>query len=598
MPEREREGVAAELDALAGLARRWEAASSALALDELARRVRQDRFRLLVVGQFKRGKSTLVNALLGEEVLPAGVLPLTSVPTEIVAGEEPEARIRYQDGREERVGVERLTEFVSEVGNPSNRKGVAAVEVRYPAPLLRRGVVIVDTPGVGSTVEANTQAAREAVESADAALAVLGSDPPLTREEAEYLRDVTARAAHVLYVQNKVDTLGAGELEQVLAFHRRLLAEVAGEAGGREGRLPRILPVSARRGLLARQRGDAAEWEASGMAELERELEHFLAEERGSVFATSIRRQVERRAGALRLALEIRRAAFRTPVEELDRRRARLRERLEELERRREDDALLFRRDVDRLVAGMEEALGRWRREAEPALEGEIEAWLEREGRAGRRLTVREVEEEVSRRLGERLEAWREAESREVGRAYAALAERFAGRFQTILDELLQTYGEYAAFRPDPIPADPEVVERPDFYFQLSEIGSWLPGLNAAALARWLPAAWALPALKARARERLRELMELNSGRLRADLAQRLRESARRLAGRLALRLDGLRAELEAALRSTEAALGEASGRSGQEEARLEEALSALEEHLARLGGVLSKEVEPDGRKA
>jgi hypothetical protein len=582
----ERESVADELGELAALARRSGVASSARALEELAARVREDRFRLLVVGQFKRGKSTLVNALLGEEVLPMGVLPLTSVATEIVAGPEREARIRYRDGRGERVGLERLGDFVSEAGNPSNRKGVTAVQVRLPAPLLERGVAIVDTPGIGSTVEANTQAAEEATEDADAAVAVLGSDPPLTREEAEYLRRVTSRAAHVLYVQNKADTLAPEELEQVLAFHRRLLAEAGGGPAG-AGAPPRILPVSARRGLLARLRGDAAEWEASGMGELERELERFLAEQRGAVFAASIGRQAERHASAVRLALEVRRTAFRTPVEELARRRSRLEERLQEVERRREDDALLFRRDVDRLVARMEEELGRWRQQSEAELQRELEAWLEREA-AGRRMTAREVEEEVSRRLGERLERWRAEAGQEMGGEYAALAERFSARFQGLLDELLEAYGEYAGYRPEPIPADPEVVERPDFYFQLSEIGSWLPELNAAALARWLPSGWALPALRKRARERLHELLELNSGRLRSDLAYRLRESARRQIGRWDERLIRLREEFEEALRSTEQALGEAEGRSREEEARLEQAVSALEAHLGRLRQLLA----------
>jgi hypothetical protein len=137
-------------------------------LDALRERFAQNRLQLAALGQFKRGKSTFINALLGAPLLPIGVLPLTAVPTFIAWGPQPLVRVRFNDKHP----VEQLTSdepgsireflfrFVTEEANPENRLGVARVDLSYPAPLLAdRGTVLIDTPGVGSTYRHNTEAA-------------------------------------------------------------------------------------------------------------------------------------------------------------------------------------------------------------------------------------------------------------------------------------------------------------------------------------------------------------------------------------------------------------------------------------------------------
>jgi ribosome biogenesis GTPase A len=106
------------------------------------------------------GKSTLLNALLGQDVLPTSVIPLTAIPTFIRHAASPGARVHYQDGRTpEEFSSERIKEvtafllkYVTESGNPKNRLGVSQVDVLHPAAILARGVVLIDTPGIGSTL--------------------------------------------------------------------------------------------------------------------------------------------------------------------------------------------------------------------------------------------------------------------------------------------------------------------------------------------------------------------------------------------------------------------------------------------------------------
>jgi len=112
----------------------------------LAERVVEGRFYVACLGQFKRGKSSLLNALVGVSLLPVGVVPVTSVVTVVRFGACNAARVRFSDGHEQEIGVDDLAGFVSEEGNPSNRKAVAVVELFVPSSLLKFGMCLVDTP--------------------------------------------------------------------------------------------------------------------------------------------------------------------------------------------------------------------------------------------------------------------------------------------------------------------------------------------------------------------------------------------------------------------------------------------------------------------
>jgi hypothetical protein len=142
-----------------------------------------------VLGQFKRGKSTLLNALLGAPVLPTGVTPVTAIPTFINAGSKAAARITFKDGKESLLTTieseipDVLERYISEVKNPHNRLNVKCVETEVPSEFLDHGIVLIDTPGVGSTFVHNTRAAEAVLVECDAAVFVVSPDPPITEVE-------------------------------------------------------------------------------------------------------------------------------------------------------------------------------------------------------------------------------------------------------------------------------------------------------------------------------------------------------------------------------------------------------------------------------
>jgi hypothetical protein len=206
-----------------------ESATDAAAVRE---RVAAARFVVACVGQFKRGKSTLLDALLGDYVLPAGVTPVTAVPTLVRHGPERVARVQER-GSWHSIPVEGLAGYVSEELNPGNVRGVSAVEVLHPAPLLANGMCLVDTPGLGSVFEANTLATLALVPHIDVLLVVIGPDPPVTGDELRLIQSAAQHVTEFLVVLNKADRADSHERYEACAFARRMLEGCLGRDVGK-----------------------------------------------------------------------------------------------------------------------------------------------------------------------------------------------------------------------------------------------------------------------------------------------------------------------------------------------------------------------------
>lgn len=164
------------------VARERDDEDSARRARDLLAHLAEDPLQLAVVGQFNRGKSTLMNAVLGRSYLPTGVLPTTSVITNVRYGSKLRVQIRRSHSSfPVDIPLAQLARYVAESGDGGGGDGVSAADLEVPAEILRLGFAFVDTPGIGSAIVANTGTTERFLPEADAVIFVTSADSPLTR---------------------------------------------------------------------------------------------------------------------------------------------------------------------------------------------------------------------------------------------------------------------------------------------------------------------------------------------------------------------------------------------------------------------------------
>ena len=194
-------------------------------LTEVLAKLPTEDFFLAILGLFKRGKSTLINAMLGAPILPTGVIPVTSVITRIRYGNKLTAKISFGDKPEKEVAIEALSEYVTEAGDPNNVKNVTIADVYVPAPILRGGLILNDTPGVGSTYTAGTQITFQFLDRVDFAVFVLAVDPPIGQQELELLSNLSSKSPKILYVLNKIDYVDPVAVDESVNYCQRVISQ-------------------------------------------------------------------------------------------------------------------------------------------------------------------------------------------------------------------------------------------------------------------------------------------------------------------------------------------------------------------------------------
>jgi GTPase SAR1 family protein len=260
---------------------------------DLFSRLAEDRFNLVVVGRFSRGKTSLMNAVLGSDRLPTGIRPLTSVITTVTYGSQEKAVIHYRGlNLPEDVPLAKLPQYITENGNSGNRRGIAIAQVQLPAELLRRGFHFIDTPGLGSPILENTRTTERFLPQADAFVLVTSYEGPLSEEELRFLGEAVRSGRRVFVVVNKADMVSDAERAETLAYLREQLVAATGVASSA------IFSLSARNGLAAKQAHDGQLLQESGIAAFQEALLRFLIEDKAREFML---RMCERFAGLLRM---------------------------------------------------------------------------------------------------------------------------------------------------------------------------------------------------------------------------------------------------------------------------------------------------------
>jgi predicted GTPase len=248
-------------------------------LQHLFARLAEDRFNLIVVGRFSRGKTSLMNAILATTRLPTGITPLTSVITSIGYGSRERVFLKYENRiLDTEIPLEALPQHITQQGNPGKVQRIKTAEIQLPAEILRRGFYFVDTPGLGSVIVENTLTTVAFLPEAGAFILVTSHDSPLSEEEMRFFKAGAASGKRIFVVLNKHDTVLPEQREVVLSFVGRQLETLFGRAP------PPIFSVSSTDGLKAKLTDDRELLDTSGISRFEAQLLNFVLTERSGEF--------------------------------------------------------------------------------------------------------------------------------------------------------------------------------------------------------------------------------------------------------------------------------------------------------------------------
>lgn len=250
-----------------------------------------------VIGQFKRGKSTLSNCILGKNYMPVGIVPITSAVTKVVYGRQ-SAEVCFENGEIRPVEIDELSAYISEQENAQNKLGVKEVVIHSESDFLKNGITYVDTPGVGSFHKNNTEVAYDYMKESDAVIFLLSVDSPINQIEIDFLQSTKEYAGKFYFAVNKIDTVSAGDLEAYTGYCAGLLSEIM------ETSAIKLMPVSAKTG--------------EGVEALKSAILRDLSASIREIMQESTRKKLIDIIGSALKELQFYRSAMSMPYEELD----------------------------------------------------------------------------------------------------------------------------------------------------------------------------------------------------------------------------------------------------------------------------------------
>jgi GTPase SAR1 family protein len=345
-------------------------------IDDVVARMRDHRFTVAVVGEFKTGKSTFVNALLGVDVVPTDVLPATATLNRITFGLTPAIEVVYKDGRRDKVAFDELSKYVTkEHVTDDLLQRVDEVIIQYQAPYLLNNVDIVDTPGLNDE-DAMTAVTLSVLPKTDAAILVISAMAPLSEYTRDFLENklLSADLGRVIFVVNRIGQLGGTDDADKLIRHieQRIAEKVVERARTEYGAgsaefetyvkkigKPRVFGIDSYQALHAQLHGESELLQRSRFTVFAAGLRKFLNEDRGAVVLQVPINRALASAGEILLAMEMRRNALRMSAGEFEKKFEEAGKQLERLaERRRSELAAVEEKQTAALAACLPRADG------------------------------------------------------------------------------------------------------------------------------------------------------------------------------------------------------------------------------------------------
>ena len=298
-------------------------------ISELLKKSAADSFTVAVVGEFRRGKSTLINSLLGKAVLPSDVLPTTATLNRVTYGITPSVKIEYKDDTAEEIPIDQLNAYVTKLTEESEKRAetIRQATIFYPISFCKNNVDIIDTPGLNDD-KTMTDVTLSVIPQTDAALFVIMAQSPFSEYERDFLQNkmLVSDVGRVIFVVTRIDAFDDEDADRVIQNIsdriKKYVVEKAKKVLGEDSKefqdylrklgAIKVMGVSAKQALKAKNNGDSALLTQSRFPDFERELEQLLTEDRGAIIlnvqvnkllstSTEILKAIDMRVGALQM---------------------------------------------------------------------------------------------------------------------------------------------------------------------------------------------------------------------------------------------------------------------------------------------------------
>ncbi|MDF2547460.1 MAG: hypothetical protein K0R93_2358 [Anaerosolibacter sp.] len=312
-------------------------------IKQQAEKIGNTEFHIVIIGQFKRGKSTLINYFLGDDILPTGVIPITSIITHIRYSNKPRTVVTFKNSKTLEVNLGKIDQYISEQHNPQNVKQVEKIDIYYPAVILKNGLVLIDTPGIGSIHRHNTKEAYRYLPQADAAIFLISSDAPISELELDFLSEIKRYFQKVFFVQNKIDYLSEDEKKESLLFSANAISKHLGKEIN-------IYPVSARLALEGKKEKNTTAFKNSSMALFEDVLEKFLLKEKGDYLLKSYEEKLDYIIQATKEQIDFQISILNSPIEVLEQQLEEFKSKAAEVARLKKEALVLVEMDLKAVI--------------------------------------------------------------------------------------------------------------------------------------------------------------------------------------------------------------------------------------------------------
>lgn len=471
----------------------------------LKEKVIEKKLYVVVVGLFKRGKSTLINSLIDKNILPSSVTPVTALITIIEYNENRGATVFFMDSKATNIGINEVDEYVTEEKNPENKKKVYYVRIFDNAEILK-SASLVDTPGLGSAYEHNTKATLAFIPKIDAALFLLSADIPVSAIDLELLKELKGHVAKIIFVLNKADLLQNEDLQKIIQHNKKVLSKALQQ----DEKEIQFRIVSNK------------DSEKKNLTELKNELQNLGKDEKEELIQTSSQHQLKLLWQQVALHLKFIRDSYLLPLHELENRTAQLTSSIQLMNEQKDEFESIINGKIKQLKQNINDDVNEKSNELKVAINQLINNIIDIKSPSLKGLQ-RKLDDLILSTFEKLKDEW-ELKAKEH---FKNLLEQYSQRSQSFLHELSENLSAHLGQNMNLISSQFDLNVYTSFYLSLSSGSSGIDN-PVSFYDKIFPSSFQRKKIKAKYHGHYKEIIIRNTASVMYDLSYKIQESFRK----------------------------------------------------------------------